>query len=223
MKINELIVEQQLDELGIAQGIGKAVGGVAKGIGAVAGGAVGAWDAAKQGYAAGKATVSGQPFPTINGTNTQQSGAGASTLGTQAPQTTGGTPGATANPNAQAPAAGQQPITPQQAQQQQQQALQQQQAADKQAKVGVGQINKIIPSLRTRDLDSIKKQIDLRTQQLNAKKPAVGTPPTGVQTATGTQPAAGQPNLQVQQGGLSNQQAVAENTEFYSKFLGRNL
>ena len=115
------------------------------------------------------------------------------------------------------------PEQQQQALQQQQQALQQQQAADKQAKVGVGQINKIIPSLRTRDLDSIKKQIDLRQQQLNAKKPNVGTPPTGVQTATGTQPTAGQPNLQVQQGGLSNQQAVAESTEFYSKFLGKNI
>jgi hypothetical protein len=218
MKINELIVEQQLDELGIAQGIGKAVGGVAKGIGAVAGGVRGAWDQAKAGYQAGRATVGGTASPQPN---TQQSGAGASTLGTAAPQATGGTPGATVNPTAQAPAAGQ--VTPQQAQQQQQQALQQQQAADKQAKVGVGQINKIIPSLRTRDLDRIKKQIDLRQQQLNAKKPNVGTPPTGVQTATGTQPTAGQPNLQVQQGGLSNQQAVAESTEFYSKFLGRNL
>ena len=46
MKINELIVEQQLDELNI----GKAVGSVARGIGAVGGGVAGAWSQMKKGY-----------------------------------------------------------------------------------------------------------------------------------------------------------------------------
>jgi hypothetical protein len=60
MKIQEIIIEQQqLDELNVGQGIGKAVGGVAKGIGAVAGGIAGIPNAVKKGYQAGKAAVGG--------------------------------------------------------------------------------------------------------------------------------------------------------------------
>lgn len=55
MKINEIIVEQQLDELNI----GKAVGSVARGIGAVGGGVAGAWSQMKKGYKAGRAAVAG--------------------------------------------------------------------------------------------------------------------------------------------------------------------
>lgn len=75
MKIQELVEQQQLDELDVGQGIGKAVGGVAKGIGAVAGGIAGIPGAVKKGYQAGKAAVGGtdteQPA-----TGTAPSGAG---------------------------------------------------------------------------------------------------------------------------------------------------
>jgi hypothetical protein len=64
MKINDLYESQkQLDELslgGIGKGLAKGVSAVSKGVGAVAGGAAGAIDAAKQGYQAGRAAVSGQ-------------------------------------------------------------------------------------------------------------------------------------------------------------------
>jgi hypothetical protein len=59
MKINELILENSVDE-GIGQTIGKTWGGLAKGVGATVGGLAGTWDAAKQGYAAGKSAVTGK-------------------------------------------------------------------------------------------------------------------------------------------------------------------
>jgi flagellar hook-length control protein FliK len=58
MKINDLYETQQ-DE-GIGSALAKGVGAVSKGVASVAGGAHGAWDAAKQGYQAGRAAVSGQ-------------------------------------------------------------------------------------------------------------------------------------------------------------------
>jgi len=66
MKINDLYETQQ-DE-GIGSALAKGVGAVSKGIGAVAGGARGAIDAAKQGYQAGRAAVSGQA-PASTATN----------------------------------------------------------------------------------------------------------------------------------------------------------
>jgi hypothetical protein len=60
MKINEIITEASvLDKVGSV--VGKTVGGVAKSVGAVAGGVAGIPGAVKQGFQAGKATVSGQP------------------------------------------------------------------------------------------------------------------------------------------------------------------
>jgi hypothetical protein len=66
MKINELIVESQTDE-GLGSMIGKGVGALARGAGAVAGGIAGIGAAAKKGYAAGKATVAGDPDPAAAG------------------------------------------------------------------------------------------------------------------------------------------------------------
>lgn len=63
MKINEILIESQLQEgpllnkLGSA--VGKGVGTLAKGVGAVAGGIAGLGKAFKKGYSAGKGTVSG--------------------------------------------------------------------------------------------------------------------------------------------------------------------
>jgi hypothetical protein len=62
MKITDLIVEQQIDELtaaDVGQGVGKAAGAV----GAVAGGVKGAWQAAKKGFEKGRATVAGETPP----------------------------------------------------------------------------------------------------------------------------------------------------------------
>ena len=63
MRINELVVENQLDEGPIGNAIAKGVGGLARGIGTVAGGIHGALDAGKQGYAVGRAAVSGVEKP----------------------------------------------------------------------------------------------------------------------------------------------------------------
>jgi hypothetical protein len=65
MKISELIVESQdLDEIslsGVGRTLAKGVGGTARAVGSVAGGIAGIGAAAKQGYAAGKTAVSGEP------------------------------------------------------------------------------------------------------------------------------------------------------------------
>ena len=70
-----------------------------------------------------------------------------------------------------------QPMTPQQAQ------------AEKASKVGTGQINKIIPTLRTRDLQSVKKTVDATiaakgkqpaAPAANANKGTVTQTPTGI-------------------------------------------
>jgi len=229
MRIEELLVEQQLDELGIGQAIGKGVGGIAKGLGAVAGGAAGAWDQAKAGYQAARSTVGGknapyaaqqaasQPAPTnAGGTTTVGNNTTQGDTATMGTSKTVGTP-PVASPNA--PAAN--PAVAAQ--------------ADQQAKVGVKQINSIIPGLRTRDLKSIQNTINTRMQALN-KNPTGAAAPTNAQTATGTQP-----NLSLQQGGkqtapIANAAAavnpaarqafgggVSESTEFYSKFLGKNI
>ena len=87
MKIQELVEQQQLNELDVGQGIGKAVGGVAKGIGAVAGGIAGIPGAVKKGYQAGKAAVGGgDPADTTEpATGTAPSGADQSSPTTSNP------------------------------------------------------------------------------------------------------------------------------------------
>ena len=91
-------------------------------------------------------------------------------------------------------------------------------------KVTVTQINQAIPTLRTRDLQSVKKNVDA----IVAKKSRGAAPATGA--APTTAPATGTPNLQVQQGGKKKtaallqpkQQAVPE-SKFYSKFLNMDI
>ena len=65
MKLSEINSnDSQLDELNlgaVGTAVGNVAGGIAKGVGAVAGGIAGLGSAVKQGYQAGKATVSGQP------------------------------------------------------------------------------------------------------------------------------------------------------------------
>jgi hypothetical protein len=72
MKLSDIVTEQQLDELDVAGGLAKGLGAVSRGVGAVGGAAVGAVDAAKQGFAAGRAAVGGykakQPATATAGT-----------------------------------------------------------------------------------------------------------------------------------------------------------
>ncbi len=115
MRINDIINEDQLDELslkGIGQGIGKGIGAVSKGLGAGVGGLVGAWNAAKQGYEAGKKAVTnlGQVDRASTSTNTSTDtgtvGVGtAPGAGTTAPAGTGTTPPGTGTGTTTTPAA----------------------------------------------------------------------------------------------------------------------
>jgi potassium efflux system protein len=118
MRINELLVEEQVDEIslaGIGRGIGKAVGGVAQGVGAVAGGIAGIPGAVKKGFQAGKAVVSGDdeaPAQTNAPATTSAPAAGGvnyqAAVANKAAAAPSGTPAAkpTANTGTTPPAAG---------------------------------------------------------------------------------------------------------------------
>ena len=176
MRINELILEQQqLDELslkGLGTGLGKAVGAVA---GGAVQGAKNVWSGAKQGYQAAQQAMAPDGADTSSaasgGWGTPTPTAPAPTTNTTAPANTGGPgevasnnllaraqQGTTQDPAAQtttttpapapttpAPTTTEPPVDPK---------------VDQQSKIGVGQINKIIPTLRTRDLNSVKKNVD---------------------------------------------------------------
>jgi hypothetical protein len=194
MRINEILIEsQQLDEGPFGQAVGKAVGGLAKGVGAVAGGIAGIPGAVKKGFKAGKAAVSGDPAA-----DTTADPAATTTAPTQAapvqkadPAATSGvkqgltkafaapaaTTSAPAANTAAAPAANATPAptadaTP---------APAADPAAEKAAKIGVGQINKIIPTLRTRDLMSL--QTNLEKAIAGKKKAAPAAPADAAQSA----------------------------------------
>lgn len=116
--------------------------------------------------------------------------------------------GTAQDPNAQQQAAQepaqQQPAQPAPAAQQTAPAGQQAaqpEAPAQQSKVGVGQINKIIPTLRTRDLTSVKKNVDATIAKKTAGKTGAEQPKTQAQQPAAAEQPAQQPNLQVQQGG----------------------
>ena len=74
MRINDILIESQLEEgpllNKVGAGIGKAAGSVAKGVGAVAGGVAGLGSALKKGFQAGKQTVAGAGDATAAPTGT---------------------------------------------------------------------------------------------------------------------------------------------------------
>ena len=78
-----------------------------------------------------------------------------------------------------APAGGEPPATP---------------AADQASKVGVGQINKIIPTLRTRDLTSVKKTVDATIAKKAKPAPAAGTADSGALANMANQLSGNKPN-----------------------------
>jgi len=67
--------------------------------------------------------------------------------------------------------------------------------ADQQSKVGVGQINKIIPTLRTRDLNSVKKTVDATLAKKAQSSPAPTVAPAAAPTTASApaQPVSGEP------------------------------
>lgn len=203
MRINELILEnQETDEAislgGIGRGIAKGVGGTAKAVGATVGGVAGAWQAAKQGYRAGKAAVSGNKVDTTGTTPTAASPT-AATVTTADPASV---PSATTS--AATPATGGAPAAPTSG------TSVAARPATAAVSPTVGQINSIIPKLRARDLQSIKKNLDAIIAQKTAGRPAV---------------APGTPTMNVVQGGAGTQQSQAAVPEsvFYSKFLDKAL
>ena len=78
--------------------------------------------------------------------------------------------------------------------------------------IDVGQLNKIIPTLRTRDLQSLKKTLDA-TLMSRTRQPA--TTRRSSPTAASTKPAVSQ--------SAAAARPVAEHVEFYSKFLEKKI
>jgi hypothetical protein len=212
MRIDDLLTEQRLDEGPIGQTVAKGVGGLAKGVGAVAGGIAGIPGAVKKGFKAGKAAVQGDPAAdtqaapaTADQTQAAPADSGGGIISqfkkgfakgrnptapaddqTAAPTTQTSASGlASAQPAADTQAApAQQAAAPAQAQPA---APAADPAADKASKIGVGQINKIIPTLRTRDLMSL--QANLEKTIASKKKAAPATQQEPVAATTQAAPA----------------------------------
>ena len=180
MRINELLVEsQQLDEGPFTQAIGKVGGKIAKGVANIG-------KDLKTGFKAG---YSGEQPPADAAATTApaqaapvKKAAAATTQAAPVQKAAGGgiidkikqgfTQGqATADPAA--PVAGAAPAADP--------------AAEKQSKIGVGQINKIIPTLRTRDLMSLQANLE---KTIASKKKAPPAAPAADPAATTTPPPA---------------------------------
>jgi hypothetical protein len=176
MRINELLVEsQQLDEGPFTQAIGKVGGKIAKGVSNIG-------KDLKTGFKAGysgeepPAEPEAKIEPTMDpATPTQAApvkkpgllqkiGKAATDYAQGYQQGTGQAPAATTTAPAADP------------------------AAEKAAKIGVGQINKIIPTLRTRDLMSL--QANLEKTIASKKKAAPAAPPADAAPAPAVEPAA---------------------------------
>ena len=233
MRINELILEQQqLDELslkGLGTGLGKAVGAVA---GGAVQGAKNVWSGAKQGYQAAQQAMAPDGADTSSaasgGWGTPTPTTPAPTTNTTAPANTGGPgeigsnnllaraqQGTTQDPAAQttttttpapapttpAPTTTEPPVDPK---------------VDQQSKIGVGQINKIIPTLRTRDLNSVKKNVDATLAK--KAKPAPAAAPATTAPAAPTQA-----ELDADQERMASGTNESKIVVFRSKFLGMDI
>jgi hypothetical protein len=178
MRIDDLFLteSQNLEEgpvwdkvKGAGAAVGKGLGAVGQAVGAVAGVPAGIAGAVKKGYRASRDTIAGGPGSTPQPAQGQAPAAGGSAPQAQA--------GAQAAPQAgsMAPAqGGAQAAAPTAAQAQQ-------------SKVGVSQINKILPTLRARDLASIKKTLDATlAKKQKAPAPGAGAMSQMANTLTGT-------------------------------------
>jgi len=158
MRINELLVEsQQLDEGPFTQAIGKVGGKIARGVANVG-------KDLKTGFKAG---YSGEQPPAAATTAPTTAASGVKQGLAKAFAAPGAAPATTAPTAAAAPAADP--------------------AAEKASKIGVGQINKIIPTLRTRDLLSL--QANLEKAIASKKKEPVAAPAAAPAPAPAADPA----------------------------------
>jgi hypothetical protein len=173
MRIDDLFLteSQNLEEgpiwdkvKGAGAAVGKGIGAVGQAVGAVAGVPAGIAGAVKKGYQASRDTIAGGPGSTPQPAQGQSPAAGAQAApqaGTMAPAASGSAPQA----QAAAPTA----------------------AQAQQSKVGVSQINKILPTLRARDLASIKKTLDATlAKKQKAPAPGAGAMSQMANTLTGT-------------------------------------
>ena len=160
MRINELLIEsQQLDEGPFTQAIGKVGGKIAKGVANIGKDLKTGFKAGYSGEQppVGAAPAADAPVKKAGGGFIDQfkkgfaQGRGEPAAEPAAPAATTSAPAATAAPAANP-------------------------EAEKAAKIGVGQINKIIPTLRTRDLMSLKKNLDTVIAKKSAEKPAAAAP-----------------------------------------------
>jgi hypothetical protein len=180
MRIDDLFLTENLEEgpvwdkvRGAGAAVGKGLGAVGQGIGAVAGVPVGIARAIGKGYNKAADTIGGGPDeqPAQAGAPVQAQG-GAQQAGdptqqgsgqASAPVQGGVSAGASDDPAAGGAAQAQQ------------------------SKIGVGQINKILPTLRTRDLASVKKTLDATlAKKQKAPDPGAGAMSQMANTLTGT-------------------------------------
>ena len=145
---------------------------------AKSGGLKGALNSFKQGFTKGYKGATAPAADTTTAAPADQTAPAADTAPTSQAAPAATTPSATAPAGDAAPAPAANP------------------KADAQSKVGVGQINKIIPTLRTRDLMSLKKNLDAVIAKKSAEKPAAAAPAADTTTAapaSQTAPAAATP------------------------------
>jgi len=180
MRIDDLFLTENLEEgpvwdkvRGAGAAVGKGLGAVGQGIGAVAGVPAGIARAIGKGYNRAADTIGGGPDeqPAQAGAPVQAQG-GAQQAGdptqqgsgqASAPVQGGVSAGASDDPAAGGAAQAQQ------------------------SKIGVGQINKILPTLRTRDLASVKKTLDATlAKKQKAPDPGAGAMSQMANTLTGT-------------------------------------
>jgi hypothetical protein len=189
MRINELLVEsQQLDEGPFTQAIGKVGGKIAKGVANIGKDLKTGFKAGYSGEqppadAAAPAAAPTQAAPVKKPGLLQKIGKAATNYAQGYRQDTGQAPAAasTTAPAAATTAPPAAATTPPPAADA---APAADPAAEKQSKIGVGQINKIIPTLRTRDLMSL--QANLEKTIASKKKAAPAAPPADAAAAPAT-------------------------------------
>jgi len=180
MRIDDLFLTENLEEgpvwdkvRGAGAAVGKGLGAVGQGIGAVAGVPAGIARAIGKGYNRAADTIAGGPDeqPAQASAPVQAQG-GAQQAGDPTQQGSGQ---ASAPVQGGAPAgASDDPAAGGAAQAQQ-------------SKIGVGQINKILPTLRARDLASVKKTLDATlAKKQKAPDPGAGAMSQMANTLTGT-------------------------------------
>jgi hypothetical protein len=180
MRIDDLFLTENLEEgpvwdkvRGAGAAVGKGLGAVGQGIGAVAGVPAGIARAIGKGYNRAADTIGGGPDEQPAQASAPVQAQGGAQQASNPTQQGGGQASAPVQGGAPAgasddPAAGGA-------------------AQAQQSKIGVGQINKILPTLRARDLASVKKTLDATlAKKQKAPDPGAGAMSQMANTLTGT-------------------------------------